>query len=157
MRLALTVRDLEPADLSDLGWSGGQEHLRAMAALLQASYAGEVAVVVLALANEQLAACGVADFRPDPDLGLLHTLSVHERLQSLGLGTLLVAELEERVRRRGVNRAQIAVEHDNPRAAALYRRLGYVEVGDRVESWPGAAGRTYVTVSTLLEHDLRTR
>ena len=42
----LGFRDLEAADLSDLDWSGGPEHLRAVAAALQAAYAGEVALLV---------------------------------------------------------------------------------------------------------------
>jgi ribosomal protein S18 acetylase RimI-like enzyme len=81
-------------------------------------------------------------------------LSVHEHLQSLGLGTRLIAALEKRVRKRGLDRVQLGVEHDNPRALALYRGLGYREVGSRVESWPVAGGRSYVTVSTVLERVL---
>lgn len=155
MRLRLTVRELEPTDFGELDWAGGAEHQRALAEALQASYAGAVAVLVIALANGRLAAVGAVDFRAAPDLGVLSMLSVREDLQSLGLGTRLVAALEQRVRRAGRVRARLAVEHDNPRAAALYRRLGYREVDSQVESWPVPGGRTYVTVSTVLEHDLR--
>ena len=155
VKLRLSVRDLEPTDFGDLDWSGGAEHQRALAAALQAAYAGELAVLVVALANGRLVALGAVDFRPDPDAGLLTMLSVHERFQSLGLGTRLVAALEKKARRAGCRRSRITVEHDNPRAAALYRRLGYAEVGSRVESWPVAGGRRYVTVSTVLERDLR--
>ena len=35
MELRLSFRDLEPADLSDLDWSGGPEHIRAVAAGLE--------------------------------------------------------------------------------------------------------------------------
>jgi ribosomal protein S18 acetylase RimI-like enzyme len=154
VKLRLTVRDLEPPDLADLDWSGGAEHVRALAAALQASYAEEMAVLVVALANGRLAAVGAVDFRSEPGAGVLTMLSVHEHLQSLGLGTRLIAALEKRVRRRGLRRVQLGVEHDNPRALALYRRLGYREVGSRVESWPVAGGRTYVTVSAVLERDL---
>lgn len=154
MKLRLTVRDLDPVDLPDLHWSGGAEHVRALAEALQASYTGETAVLVIALANGQLVAVGAVDFRPDPGVGVLSMLSVHEQLQSLGLGTRLVAALEKRVRRHGLSRVQLAVEHDNPRAMALYRRLGYLEIGSRVETWPVAGGRTYVTVSAVLERRL---
>ncbi|WP_375430236.1 GNAT family N-acetyltransferase [uncultured Friedmanniella sp.] len=154
MRLRLTVRDLEPTDFGELDWSGGVEHQRALAEALQAGYAGEVAVLVIALANGRLVAVGAVDFRSGPDVGVLSMLSVHEHLQSLGLGTRLVAALEKRARREGRTRARLRVEHDNPRAAALYRRLGYREVGSVVESWPVAGGRTYVTLSTVLERDL---
>lgn len=154
VKLRLTVRDLEPPDLADLDWSGGAEHVRALAAALQASYAGEMTVLVIALANQRLVAVGAVDFRPEPGTGVLTMLSVHEHLQSLGLGTRLIAALEKRVRKRGLDRVQLGVEHDNPRALALYRRLGYREVGSRVESWPVAGGRSYVTVSTVLERVL---
>ena len=154
MKLRLTVRDLEPTDLADLDWAGGSEHIREIASTLQAAYADEMAVLVIALANGRLVATGAVDFRPDPAAGELTMLAVHEHLQSLGLGTRLVAALEKRIRARGLSRARLSVEHDNPRARALYLRLGYREVGGRVESWPVAGGRTYVTVTAVLERDL---
>jgi ribosomal protein S18 acetylase RimI-like enzyme len=154
VKLRLSVRDLEPTDLTDLDWSGGAEHVRAVAAALQAGYAGEMAVLVIALANGRLVALGAVDFRSEPGAGVLSMLSVHEHLQSLGLGSRLIAALEKRVRTRGLDRVQLAVEHDNPRALALYRRLGYREVGSRVESWRVAGDRSYVTVSAVLEREL---
>jgi ribosomal protein S18 acetylase RimI-like enzyme len=154
VKLRLTVRDLEPGDLGDLDWSGGSEHVRAVAETLQATYTDEMAVLVVALANGRLVATGAVDFRPDPQAGELMMLSVHEHLQSLGLGSRLVAALEKRTRNRGRHLARLTVEHDNPRARALYLRLGYREAGSRVESWPVAGGRTYVTSTMVLERDL---
>jgi len=154
VKLRLTVRDLESSDLTHLDWSGGSQHVRAMAEALQASWGGDLAALVIALPNERLAAVGVVDFRPEPGAGVLSKLAVHEHLQSLGLGTRLVAALERRVRRHGLTLARLTVEHDNPRALALYRRLGYREVGSRLETWPVAGERSYVTVSRVLEHDL---
>lgn len=154
MKLRLTVRDLEPTDFGELDWSGGAEHQRALATALQRSFSGAGAVLVIALANRRLVAVGVVDFAADAQVGVLSMLSVHEHLQSLGLGSRLVAALEARIRRHGGTRARLSVEHDNPRAAALYRRLGYREVGSTVESWPSGGGRTYVTVSTVLDRDL---
>lgn len=157
VKLRLTVRDLEPTDLGDLDWSGGSEHVRAMAAALQATYADDMAVLVIVLGNGRLVATGAVDFRPDPTAGELTMLAVHEHLQSLGLGSRLVAALEKRTRARGRGTARLTVEHDNPRARSLYLRLGYREVGSRVESWPVAGGRTYVTTTAVLERDLGAR
>ena len=154
MKLRLTIRDLEPTDLGDLDWSGGAEHIRAVADALQASYTGEVAVVVASLANERLVGLGAVDFRDSPEVGRIWLLSVHHALQSLGIGSNLVRALERRTVEQGCTRARIAVEHDNPQARALYLRLGYQEVGSLVETWPVAGGRTYVTVSTVLERRL---
>ena len=154
MKLRLTVRDLEPADLADLDWSGGPEHLRAVAAALQASYAGEVGLVVATLDNGRLAGMGAVDFRREPGSGLIWMLSVHEVLQGLGIGTRLIQALERRTVQSGRSTARIHVEHDNPRARMLYRRLGYREVGSTLDAWPVAGGKTYVTVCTIMERAL---
>ena len=155
MKLRLRFRDLQASDLSDLDWSGGAEHLRAVSEVLQASYAGEAAVVVGSLGNERLVAMGFVDFRVDPDAGVLSTLAVHQRLQSLGIGTRLVAQLERRAAEQDRRWARLTVELDNPRAAAWYRRLGYVEAGPALDSWPIAGGRTYVAACIRMERDLR--
>ena len=105
MKLRLTVRDLEPGDLADLDWSGGPEHLRAVAAAMQASYAGEVGLVVAALENGRLAGMGAVDFRPEPGSGLIWMLAVHEVLQGLGIGTRLIRALERRTVQSGRSRA----------------------------------------------------
>lgn len=156
MKLRLIVRDLEPEDLGDLDWSGGPEHLQAVAEVLQATWAGDVESTVIALPNGRLVAHGAVDFRKSPDSGELWMLSVHEALQSLGLGSRLIEDLEARVVARGLDRARLSVEHDNPRAVRLYRRLGYVPCGSRVESWPTSGGRTYVTVCRVMERHLDT-
>lgn len=152
--LEVEFRDAAYADLAELDWSGGAEHLNALARALEAREIDEVGVVVGALGNGRLVAVGAVDYRHEPDVGELWMLSVHDLLQSLGLGTALIHELEDRCRRRRRRRARLRVEHDNPDAARLYRRLGYTEVGSAVDSWPVAGGRTYVTVCTVLERRL---
>lgn len=156
MQLALTVRDLEPHDLSDLSWSGGPEHLKALAEAWQASLGGDVVTLVVALPNGRLVASGAVDFRLRPGLAVIWMLSVHEIVQNMGIGSWLVAALEERVLARGAGTVRMNVEQDNLRAAALYRRLGYQEVGSMLESWAVAGGRTYVTVSASLQRELST-
>jgi ribosomal protein S18 acetylase RimI-like enzyme len=146
----LTVRDLQPEDLGDLDWSGGPHHVDAIATRLQASFAGDAALVVVALPNDRLVATGVVDFTRDPVYGLIMMLAVHETLQSLGLGSIVVEALEQRIRQRGRTVARIDAEHDNPRAAALYRRLGYRQVGTVLDTWPVADGRTYVTICAVM-------
>jgi len=157
MKLRVIFRDLQAVELADLDWSGGAEHLRDVSAALQASYAGETAVVVGGLGNSRLVALGIVDFRQDPEAGVLRTLAVHHRMQSMGIGTRLVGELERRVVDQHRRWARLTVELDNPGAAALYRRLGYVEVGPALDSWPIAGGQTYVAACTRLERDLKRR
>jgi ribosomal protein S18 acetylase RimI-like enzyme len=155
MRIELTVRDTEIDDFADLDWAGGAEHVRAVAEAFQACFSGDVAMAVIGLPNGRLIAHGAVDFRRSAAAGEILMLAVHEAMQGMGVGTALIAGLEQRVRDRGLGTARLGVEHDNLRAARLYRRLGYREVGSVLESWPVAGGRTYLTVCTLLEHDLR--
>lgn len=155
MRVPLVVRDLEPQDLAALDWTGGPEHLRAVAGDLAAAATGDVAQVVIQVPNGCLVAFGAVDFRPSTDAGTLWMLSVRDTWQSLGIGTRLIRALEERILAGGRDVAVIAVEHDNPRAAALYRRLGYREAGSAVDSWSIGMGRSYVTVCTVLRRRLR--
>lgn len=154
VEIPLSVRDLDPTDLPELVWTGGPEHLSAIARDLEVSLAGEVAQLVVALPNGRLVGFGAADFRKTHDSGTIWMLSVHEMVQSLGIGSLLISALEQRILTHGRRLARLGVEHDNPRAAALYHRLGYRECGSELDSWPIAAGRSFVTVCRLLERRL---
>jgi ribosomal protein S18 acetylase RimI-like enzyme len=154
MCLALEIRELMPEDLSDLDWSGGPAHVAAVAAQVASTYQGHRVLLVGALPNARLVALGGVDLVRTPGTGWLWMLSVHEIFQGLGVGTMLVGALEARAVEAGCTRAAISVEHDNPRAARLYRRLGYREVGTELESWPGGGNRTYVTVCAVLEKQL---
>ena len=149
MDVLLDFRDLEAADLSDLDWSGGPEHIRAVAAALEASYAGEVALLVGSLPNDRLIAMGAVDFRTSEAAGSIWMLAVHERFQSLGIGTQLITALERKIIDHGRPMARMLVEHDNPRARTLYERLGYSEAGAALDhgGWRRAS---LVTVAALI-------
>lgn len=56
--------------------------------------------------------------------------------QGQGVGTALIAEAERRSRNLGISRIGLGVAKDNPRATALYLRLGYAFTGcDYVDHW----------------------
>lgn len=154
VQLMVTFRDLEFEDLIDLDWSGGTAHQRVVAEALGLAFEGEVEVICAVLPNGRLVALGGVDFRPSLDAGMLWMLSVHETLQGVKLGTELVAELEQRIRLRRRPTATLTVEHDNPRAQALYRRLGYVVTASSVEDWPLDSGARYVTVCAVMTKTL---
>ncbi|HEV3295721.1 MAG TPA: GNAT family N-acetyltransferase, partial [Streptosporangiaceae bacterium] len=71
---------------------------------------------------------------------------------------ILIEAAEQRIRARGLRRAELAVEESNPRARALYQRLGYVAYGRAPDSWDeqaedGSVVR-YETVCTLMRKEL---
>jgi ribosomal protein S18 acetylase RimI-like enzyme len=155
VHVPLVIRDLEPEDLAALEWTGGPEHLRAVAADLGPAATGDVTQLVVEVPNGCLVGFGAVDFRRSSDSGTLWMLSVRDTWQSLGIGTRLIRALEKRILAGGRDVAIIAVEHDNPQAAVLYRRLGYLEAGSELDSWSIGRNRTYVTVCTVLRRRLR--
>ncbi|MFH8569725.1 GNAT family N-acetyltransferase [Streptomyces sp. NPDC017993] len=135
MTLPLTVRDLLPADLPSCGWSGSPLHLDAVARELKRARRGEVDYLAVCPPSGEPVAIGGVDYRARPDAGLLWQLGVLPALQSCGIGSVLIAAAEQRIRGRGLHHAELAVEEDNPRARALYERLGYVAYGQEAEVW----------------------
>lgn len=90
---------------------------------------------------------------------MLRQLSTHEALRSLGIGTILIRALEDRCRLRGLDATRLAVETDNPRARALYERLGDETLDEATEGWeqPDHTGSTsrYETRVILMHHRLQ--
>ncbi len=62
-----------------------------------------------------------------PTCAEISDLVVAESLRGQGVGTALIQALVKRARTKGAKAFEIGVALDNPRAAALYRRLGFEE------------------------------
>ncbi|TXS45990.1 GNAT family N-acetyltransferase [Streptomyces sp. uw30] len=81
-----------------------------------------------------------------------------EELRSRGIGTALVQAAETLARERGITVVGIGVAKDNPRAAALYARLGYEPLLDYHDRWsyegPDGALHDWVDACTFLVKDL---
>jgi ribosomal protein S18 acetylase RimI-like enzyme len=156
--LPLTVRDLTAADLPSCDWSGGQSHLAAIAGALDRAGRGEVEFLAVCLPSGLPVGFGGIDYAKIPGAGFLWMLSVHDALQSCGIGTILVEAAEQRIRARSRLWAGLAVEESNPRVRALYERLGYVAYGREPDSWdeqaPDGSVVRYETVCTLMRKEL---
>lgn len=152
------VRDLTPADLPACTWSGSAAHLVQVGRELKRAEAGEVAYLAVCTPADVPVAIGGIDFQVTPGAGTLWQLGVLPALQSCGLGTVLIRAAEDRIRSRGLWRAELAVEESNPRARALYERLGYLVHGRRPDSWdvqaPDGSLRRYETMCTLMRKDM---
>lgn len=158
--LPLTVRDLTDEDLPACAWSGGSAtHLASIAKALERARLGEVDYLTVCPPSGLPVATGGIDYAKIPGAGTLWQLAVHPALQSCGIGTILIQTAEQRIRARGLHRAELGVEECNPRARALYERLGYVSYGREPASWdseaPDGSITRYETVCTLMRKELR--
>ncbi|MGW1118335.1 GNAT family N-acetyltransferase [Streptomyces tanashiensis] len=154
-----SVRDLVHADLASCGWAGSDHHLVGVARQLERARAGDVDyLAVCPAATDIPVAKGGVDYQVKEGAGTLWQLAVHPALQSCGIGTFLVEAAEARIRGRGVRRAELAVEESNPRARALYERLGYVAYDRRPDAWdeqaPDGSLHRYETMCTLMRKEL---
>jgi ribosomal protein S18 acetylase RimI-like enzyme len=154
----LTVRDLTAEDLPACSWSGTATHLASVARALERARLGEVDYLAACPPSGlPVALCGV-DYARTPGTGTLWQLAVHGALQSCGIGTILIQAAEQRICARGLHRAELGVEECNPRARALYERLGYLTCGREPASWdeeaPDGSITRYETVCTLMRKEL---
>ena len=129
------IRDLTFADLENLRWSGGRSHLVGIAQQLDRVAVGLAEYLVACLPSGAAVGKLAIDYAARGDAGLIHQAAVHGMVQSCGIGTLLVAAAEERIRNHGRSFAELGVEYDNPRARALYARLGYVAYAQEPAEW----------------------
>ena len=132
---AVRARDLRADEVLSLGWAGAPSHLDAVAAELRRRDAGQVDYLAVCGPRDVPLGIGGVDHVRHEGAGTIYQLAVQPALQSHGLGTLLVRALEARVRARGADRVMLLVGVDNPRAQALYERLGYREAGTETDRW----------------------
>ncbi|WP_043263060.1 GNAT family N-acetyltransferase [Streptomyces sp. CT34] len=156
--LPVSVRDLLPGDLPECTWAGSATHLRQVERELARAAAGEVDYLAVCTPRDVPVAIGGIDYQVTKGAGTVWQLAVLPALQSCGLGTLLVRAAERRISSRGLHRAELAVEEDNPRARALYERLGYVACGRQPDAWdeeaPDGSIRRHETVCVLMRREL---
>lgn len=79
----------------------------------------------VATADDRVVGCAL--FHPRGEEGRLYQIAVLEAHQRMGLGTRLVALIEETVRSRGIRRVFLHARHY---VADYYARLGYVREGE---------------------------
>lgn len=132
---SLVVDDLVRNDLSAITWSGSPTHIVSVGKALERVDSREVEYLAVRAPNGEPVAKGGIDYAANEGAGTLWQLATHRELQGMGLGTRLIEEAENRIRRRGLHWAVMSVEDENLRARALYERLGYRAFGRERASW----------------------
>ncbi|NUS72134.1 MAG: GNAT family N-acetyltransferase [Corynebacteriales bacterium] len=156
--LKLSARDLLHADLASCEWAGSEHHLTEVAKQLKRAQIGEVDYLAVCASVNIPVAKGGIDYQVKEGAGTLWQLAVHPALQSCGIGTFLIRAAESRIKNRGLRRAELSVEENNPRARALYERLGYAAYDRQPDSWdeqaPDGSLRRYETMCVLMRKEL---
>ena len=132
---SLIINDLSLDDLDNIAWSGGPAHPEAVRKALERVRKREVDYLAVRSSEGKPISIGGIDYTAHEGAGTLWQLATHEGLRGLGLGTRLIAALEQKAKDRGLHEAIIGVESDNPRARALYERLGYRACGHEQDTW----------------------
>jgi ribosomal protein S18 acetylase RimI-like enzyme len=143
--MRMEVRDLFARDLESCAWTGTATHRAAIARALERARLGEVEYLAACPPSDLPVGLGAIDYAKSPDAGTIWMLEVHPALQSCGIGTALIQAAEQRIRARGLHRAELGVEVGNPRARALYERLGYAAYGSEPDSWDQEAADGTIT------------
>ncbi|MGI8869652.1 MAG: GNAT family N-acetyltransferase [Mycobacteriales bacterium] len=146
------VRELLDSDVPK--WSSfgpEQEQLRDTLARVSR---GAAECLVAEIAGGRIVGKVRIDYEDRPGVGTIMQFDVVPDQRSRGVGTTLMRHAEQRVRARGLRTAEIGVETNNPRALALYERLGYTAYAVEPESWtqhhPDGTEYLYKTECTLL-------
>lgn len=74
---------------------------------------------------------------PKKQIAMIHNLAVSSDFRGEGLGTQLIAQLEQKMKEDGYKVAALDVDGDNPKAKALYQKLGYQVIEKRAHLLKG--------------------
>jgi ribosomal protein S18 acetylase RimI-like enzyme len=137
------IRHVLQKDLRALEWGGQFTHFRRVYAdAYQRSLTG---LAVLWLAELQPYGivgqvfiqlnCQRLELADGHERAYLYSFRIQPDFQSCGLGTRMVHVVEEDLQERGFKILTLNVAKDNPRAQALYERLGYIVVDQEPGVW----------------------
>src|SRR3954467_4282835 len=107
--LPLVIRDMTHDDLAACEWSGSAMHLASVARELDLAERGRADYFVACPPSGLPIGKGGITYQLAPGNGVIWQMAVHPALQSLGVGTLLIQAMEERMRERGCGTAEIRV------------------------------------------------
>ena len=97
----------------------------------------KIMIEVYGLAGGIIRMCGLALLHHSTAADELYVdgIAVKKEMRGCGIGTKMLEMLEEMARKRGIRKLSLEVIDTNPKAEALYSRIGYV-VAKRRTIWP---------------------
>lgn len=130
---SLRIRRAVPADLDDLVELELRTfiHDRISRAQYRRHLESDTALVLAARWRKQLIGAGLLFFRRNSRVARLYSLAIVEEARGHGLGVRLLEACERAARQRRCQHMRLEVRADNPRAIALYQRMGYAPIGRR--------------------------
>jgi ribosomal protein S18 acetylase RimI-like enzyme len=134
IKLDVEIREIVEADLAGFHDWYGPDRDESFRRSFERHRHGEVVYLVAHVRGRPVGHLGV-DLVRVRDAAHLWQFGVLPQLQSHGIGTAMVAEAEDAASVRGFSIAEIGAETDNPRARALYERLGYKLIDERDGEW----------------------
>jgi ribosomal protein S18 acetylase RimI-like enzyme len=132
--LDVSIRSIVEADLDGFREWYGPARDESFRRSFERHSLGEVVYLVALIDGKPVGHLGI-DLVRVTGAALLWQFGVYPPLQSRGIGTAMVSEAEHAIAEHGFRTAEIGAETDNPRARALYERLGYVLVTERDGEW----------------------
>ena len=133
--MQVSIRPCQREDLPQLEWFGLLARYRQLfAGTFARSEKGEVVMLVAAVNEFPVGQVWIDLVKQrEQAIGSLYALRVLPALQNLGIGTRLIAAVEDLLQKRGYKIVELGVEKDNPGAKRLYERLGYRVLRDNLE------------------------
>ena len=132
--LDVAIREMIADDLAGFHEWYGYERDESFRRSFDRHKAGEIVYLVAHIRGRPVGHLGV-DLVRVRDAAHLWQFGVLPPLQSHGIGSAMVAHAESAAAQHGFAIAEIGAETDNPRARALYERLGYMLIDERDGEW----------------------
>jgi ribosomal protein S18 acetylase RimI-like enzyme len=130
----VSIREIADADLAGFHDWYGYERDESFRRSLQRHKSGEIVYLVADVRGRPVGHLGV-DLVRVRGAAHLWQFGVLPALQSHGIGTAMIGYAEEAAAAHGFRVAEIGAETHNPRARALYERVGYSLVEERDGEW----------------------
>jgi len=132
--LDVAIREMIRDDLAGFHEWYGYDRDESFRRSFERHKAGEIVYLVAHIRGRPVGHLGV-DLVRVRDAAHLWQFGVLPALQSHGIGSAMVAYAERAAVEHGFGIAEIGAEIDNPRARALYERLGYTLIDERDGEW----------------------